>query len=373
MADLRSEKGDCVKREFPAAEDPVPAGQERIRVLRVLDAAGNRAREGLRVVEDYVRFVLDDRHLTDQLKRLRHDLAGLLGRLSWDERFSARETQSDVGTALWTPAERRRENTAAVLTANFTRLQEALRSLEEFGKIVDAEMAAGVQQVRYRCYTLQRSVELTRTSLVRLQRARLYVLIDGGPDERSLAALVRGLIDAGVHVLQLRDKRLDQRLLLDRARILRELTAGTETLMVVNDRADLAALARADGVHVGQEDLSVKEVRSIVGPQALIGVSTHSLEQARRAVEDGASYLGVGPTFPSDTKTFDHFPGVELLRAVAAEIRLPAFAIGGIRAENVPQVLAAGFRRIAVSGAITHAADPVAAARELLKKLGVRS
>ena len=338
-------------------------------MLRVLDAAGNRAREGLRVVEDYVRFVLDDRHLTDQLKRLRHDLAGLLGRLSLDERLQARETQSDVGTALSTPSERRRASTAAVLTANFTRLQEALRSLEEFGKIVDSELAAGVEQIRYRCYTLQRSVELTRASLVRLQRARLYVLIDGGPDERSLAALVRGLIDAGVHVLQLRDKRLDQRLLLDRARILRELTAGTETLMVVNDRADLAALARADGVHVGQEDLSVREARSIAGPQALIGVSAHSIEQARRAVGDGASYLGVGPTFPSDTKTFDHFPGVELLRAVAAEIRLPAFAIGGIRAENVQQVLAAGFRRIAVSGAITQAPDPFAAARELLARL----
>jgi thiamine-phosphate pyrophosphorylase len=335
-----------------------------------LDAAGNRAREGLRVVEDYVRFVLDDRHLTEQLKRLRHDLAGLLRRLALDEQLSARETQSDVGTALWTPSERRRESTAAVLTANFTRLQEALRSIEEFGKIVDAELAAGVRQLRYRCYTLQRSVELTRASLARLQRARLYVLIDGGPDERSLAALVGGLVDAGVHVLQLRDKRLDQGRLLQRARILRQLTTGTETLMVVNDRADLAALARADGVHVGQDDLSVKEARSIVGPQALIGVSAHSIEQARRAVEEGANYLGVGPVFPSDTKAFDRFPGVELLRAVAAEIRLPAFAIGGIRAANVEEVLAAGFQRIAVSGAITQAPDPFAAARELLALLG---
>jgi thiamine-phosphate pyrophosphorylase len=349
------------------AQDPAPSAREWSQVLRVLDAAGNRASEGLRVVEDYVRFVLDDRHLTDQLKRLRHDLAGLLGRLALDDRLSARETQSDVGTALWTPSERRREDPAAVLTANFIRLQEALRSLEEFGKIVDVELAAGFKQLRYRCYTLQRSAELTRASLARLQRARLYVLIDGGPDERSLAALVRGLIDAGVHVLQLRDKRLDQRLLLQRARIVRQLTAGTDTLMVVNDRADLAALAQADGVHVGQDDLSVKEARSIVGPRALVGVSTHTIEQARRAVLDGANYLGVGPVFPSETKAFGHFPGVELLRAVAAQIRLPAFAIGGIGAENVGEVLAAGFQRIAVSGAITHAPDPFAAARELLR------
>ena len=98
----------------------------------------------------------------------------------------------------------------------------------------------------------------------------------------------------------------------------------------MNDRPDIARLAGADGVHVGQEELSVKEARTIVGPDALVGRSTHSLEQAREAVLDGANYIGVGPVFPSTTKQFAEFPGLELLRAVSAEIRLPAFAIGGI-------------------------------------------
>ena len=96
----------------------------------------------------------------------------------------------------------------------------------------------------------------------------------------------------------------------------------------------------------------------MVGPRALVGVSTHTIEQARQAVLDGADYIGVGPTFPSGTKSFDHFPGVELLRAVAAEIRLPAFAIGGINKLNISQVLAAGIARAAVSGAIIDAPDP---------------
>jgi thiamine-phosphate pyrophosphorylase len=137
-------------------------------------------------------------------------------------------------------------------------------------------------------------------------------------------------------------------------------------LFVMNDRADLAALSDADGVHVGQDELSVNDARTIVGPKALIGVSTHSIEQARQAVIDGANYIGVGPTFPSSTKSFDTFAGLDLLRSVAAEISLPAFAIGGITRENLPQVQAAGINRVAVTGAVIGAKDPKLAALELM-------
>jgi thiamine-phosphate pyrophosphorylase len=132
--------------------------------------------------------------------------------------------------------------------------------------------------------------------------------------------------------------------------------------LIVNDRPALAVLAKADGVHIGQEDMAVKDARTIVGDGAIVGVSTHSVEQARQAVLDGADYIGVGPTFPSGTKDFEHLPGVGLLRAVAAEIRLPAFAIGGITPQNLSDVLAAGFGRVAVSGAITAAIEPAAVA-----------
>jgi thiamine-phosphate pyrophosphorylase len=354
--------------EFDSAlpETPFP---EQVGVLRVIDAAANRAGEGLRVVEDYVRFVLDDRHLTGRCKQLRHDLTAAMGGIPTPKRLAARETQADVGASLTTAAEASRKDAASIVTANLVRVQEGLRTLEEFAKILAPGVAALVKQLRYQTYTLERAVEITRGSIERLAGARLYVLLDGGSSEDEFRRLAGGLIDAGVHVLQLRDKRLDDRRLIDRARVLRDMTRRGGTLFVVNDRPDVAALSRADGVHVGQEELSVKDARAVVGPDALVGVSTHSIEQARQAVLDGANYIGVGPTFPSTTKQFKEFPGVALLGQVAAEIRLPAFAVGGVGPENLDRVLAAGFTRAAVGAAVTAADDPAAAVRRLLAGL----
>ncbi len=342
-------------------------------LLRLLDAAANRAREGLRVIEDYVRFVRNDRELSQALKTHRHQLTQLLNRLPATELLAHRDTTGDVGTAISTPAEQSRADLPQVLAANFKRLQEALRSLEEYSKLVDPTLAADLEQLRYQTYTLEQRVLLSGGGREQLHAARLYVLIDGCPSLDDFEQLARSLIEAGVHVLQLRDKQLTDRELLERARHLRLLTRNTGTLFIMNDRPDLAVLAEAHGVHVGQEEVAVADARSIVGPEALIGVSTHSLMQARQSVADGADYLGVGPTFPSGTKQFDAFPGLDLLQAVATEICLPAFAIGGISGGNLASVLSTGFTRIAVNAAVCRASDPAASARELLSQLSPRS
>ncbi len=347
-----------------------PTPQDQLATLRILDAAANRAGEGLRVIEDYLRFVLDDRHLTAHCKSIRHELAAALQFFSAAERHAARETLSDVGTQVTLDAEQTRGDTAAVLQANFKRVEQALRSLEEFSKTRSPEVAASLEQLRYRVYTLERAVDITRSSLQRLAEARLYVLVDGRASAEGFEAMVESLVAAGVSAIQLRDKQLADRELLGRARLLRQATQGTQALFIMNDRPDLAVLSGADGVHVGQDELTVKDARRILGPSGLIGVSTHSLQQARAAVLDGADYLGVGPTFPSDTKSFSEFTGLELLRAVQAEIRLPAFAIGGITADNLPQVLATGFTRVAVGSAIADAKDPAAAVRQFLAAFG---
>jgi thiamine-phosphate pyrophosphorylase len=170
-------------------------------------------------------------------------------------------------------------------------------------------------------------------------------------------------------VIQLREKRLADRELVALGRRVRDWTCEAGALFIMNDRPDIARLSDADGLHVGQEDLNVADARHILGPRPLVGVSTHSIEQARQAVLDGADYIGVGPTFPSRTKGFTEFPALDLVRQVHAEIRLPTFAIGGVDLDHLDEVLSAGAHRVAVSSAVCGCDDPRAVAARFRRRL----
>jgi len=334
-------------------------------LLRMIDAAVNRAGEGLRVAEDYVRFVLDDPHLTRLAKALRHNFADVVAMVAATDRHTARDTQADVGTSISTPSEQTRTDTWAVCVASLKRAQQSLRSLEEYGKLSDAKFATEIGLIRYRLYTLEKAIDTERTSRERLEGVRLCVLVDGRESMSAFETLVKSLVEAGAGMIQLRDKQLNDRELAGRARRMHDIIRDTSTLAIVNDRPDIAVAAHVDGVHLGQEDLSVKDARTIVGTRMLVGVSTHSVEQARAAALEGANYLGLGPTFPSRTKSFEKLAGLDVLKAVAGEIRLPTFAIGGIDTDNLHDVISAGASRVAVSAAVTAAHNPVEATRKL--------
>ncbi|MBX9626701.1 MAG: thiamine phosphate synthase [Gemmataceae bacterium] len=332
---------------------------------RVVDANLNRGREALRVLEDYARFALEDRFLTEQFKDLRHELAAAAGRVPPGLLLAARETQHDIGTSVTAAGEYDRRSAGQVAEVNLKRLQESLRSLEEYGKVLGADLGRAFEGLRYRVYTLERAVVTGGRARERLTEARVYVLLTGSECVASLDWTIERAAAGGATVFQLREKSLPDRELLRRARDVRRWTRRAGAVFIINDRPDIARLAEADGVHLGQDDLPVKEARRVLGPAALIGVSTHSVEQVRRAVLDGADYLGVGPTFPSRTKAFEAFPGPDFVRAAAAETSLPAFVLGGVGPENVGQVVAAGGRRVAVGAAVCRADDPEPVARVL--------
>ena len=269
------------------------------------------------MIEEYVRFALEDPQLTADYKQLRHDLAATLAAIPERSRLLSRDTPGDVGTRIGVADEYRRSDVREVALASHKRLEQSLRCLEEYVKPLQPDVAPHFEALRYRAYTLARRLYMMDHSQSQLAQRRLYVLVEGTSSVDTLAALGKVLVEAGADILQLREKSLGDRELLARARVLRQLTRDAARLLIINDRPDLARLADADGVHLGQDDLPVREARAIVGPDRLIGVSTHCMAQAQQAVADGADYIGCGPTFPSTTKQFAAFPGIELLRQVA--------------------------------------------------------
>lgn len=341
--------------------------------LRIIDANGNRTLEGLRVVEDYLRFHRNDAYLCGLCKAIRHQVSETLA-THFPNRTKCRSTETDVGTSIDTSSEYQRQNFAEIVAANLGRVKEALRTLEEYSKrIVDnsdgSSPAREFEAMRYQAYTLEKAIGHLENSYDVLAEAKLYVLVDlryGIGDDFSNRIVQ--MCKAGVDVVQLRDKNATDRELIEAGRQLRRLLAKFDAdrsvLFVMNDRPDLARVVGAGGVHVGQDEMPVADVRSLVGPDCMIGVSTHSVEQARAAVVDGADYIGVGPVFPSQTKEFNEFVGTALVSAVSKEIALPSFAIGGISLERLQQVVDCGAERVAVSEAIWVAKDVVEATRE---------
>jgi thiamine-phosphate pyrophosphorylase len=200
----------------------------------------------------------------------------------------------------------------------------------------------------------------------RLEAARLYFVVEAAASDRMLHDALSG----GVDVLQLRDHEAGDDVLLDAAERFRAAADDHDALFVMNDRPDLALAAGADGVHVGQDDLPVEDVRRLVGPDVIIGLSTHSPEQLAAGLESEADYLSVGPVWETPTKEGRPAAGIDYVRHAAATAESkPWFAIGGIDASNIGEVVAAGATRAVVVRAIRDAGDPRAAAAELRSAL----
>ncbi|AVX20102.1 MULTISPECIES: thiamine phosphate synthase [Carboxydocella] len=183
---------------------------------------------------------------------------------------------------------------------------------------------------------------------------------------RELLAVMEAALVGGATVIQLREKNLSGRELVAAGLALKELAHRYGATFIVNDRVDIALAVDADGVHLGQDDLPVTMARQIMGPDKIIGLSTHSWEQALAASKLPVDYIGVGPVFPTSSKPDAEKPvGLSLVQRVARELSVPFVAIGGINAGNIQQVLAAGARNVAVISAVVAAPDVTAAAREL--------
>lgn len=326
------------------------AGLSESAIYRILDANLDRAREGLRIVEEWCRFGLNHVEFTEECKNLRQELA----RWHSPEIRAARDTPNDPGTELTHPQEQHRTNVTQVLQANFCRVQEAMRVLEEYSKISLPQMSAACKQMRYQVYTLESNL-IGHQRHQKLWRSHLY-LVTSASDR--LFEVVEAALQGGLPLVQYRDKHADD---LTRIRIgekLRQLCHRYDALFIMNDRADLALATDADGVHLGQEDIPVALARQILGPKRIIGRSTTNPDEMHRAIQEGADYIGVGPVYATPTKPGKPAAGLDYVRYATEHSPVPWFAIGGINTDNLNESLSVGAERVAVVRAIMEAEQP---------------
>lgn len=206
--------------------------------------------------------------------------------------------------------------------------------------------------------------------MARFREAGLYLVTSQALSAgRTTPEIVRAALAGGVTLIQLREKEMPLREYVALAQSVRELTRRAGALLIINDRIDVALAVDADGVHLGQDDFPLPEARRLA-PDLIIGASTHSTEEARRAQEEGASYINIGPLFPTRTKNWEGaYLGVAGLREIAKGVRIPFTVMGGIKPSHIPDLRAAGARIVALVTAVTAAPDPERASRDLLRFL----
>jgi len=338
--------------------------------LRIIDANLNRAGEGLHLLEDIARLILNDAELTQQLKTMRHEI--LRGDWSFNQQLiQARNSESDVGIDIEAWGEEKERELPITVVANARRVQESLRILEEVSKIPGTTPELEPEkfkQARFALYTIEQKLlsKLSRQDKTR-HLTSLYAIIDSQAlNRRSHIEVAKQLIRGGVKTIQLRDKLRSKGELLPIAQQLKNLCSEHGVLFIMNDYLDLALAADADGLHLGQKDLPVKVARKLLPVDRILGCSVNTVDEATAAESDGADYIAVGSIYPTASKETAKVVGVERLRQIRRAVSLPLVAIGGINKDNAAGVSAAGADSVAAISAILGAEDVEEAARQII-------
>jgi len=344
-------------------------------VYRIIDANFNRGREAIRVIEEFCRFALNCGPLTERARQLRHELSAAVGKLDAGRLIASRDTLGDVGVDTTIENQLQRKNLEDCLTAACKRLTEALRALAETAQTIDPLVARKIENLRYNAYTLEKDIVLFSSAAEKFKKVRLYVIISSNLPV-DIISLTHRCVAGGADCIQLRAKDIEDDKLFALAAEFVKVCKADNILSIINDRADIAVAADADGVHLGQNDLPVEQARKLQLAPLIIGRSTHSLEQLRAACSEYPAYVSLGPVFSTGTKPAAKPVGLEYIRqgtSQLADTGIGHVAIGGITLDNVEEVLEAGAQTIAVCSAVTEVGDPTAACRALKEKIAALS
>jgi thiamine-phosphate pyrophosphorylase len=327
---------------------------DRAAIARIMDANANRAAEGVRVIEEIVRFWIGDAALTARLKDLRHEIRSAAAAAAAGA-VAHRDAAADVGAASATASELSRGSIGIVARANFSRAEEALRVLEEFGKLLDADASRRFKHLRFALYSIERIFFLEGGAAAGAmpERPFLYPILDRAlVAAADVAAAAEALVAGGAGIVQYRAKGVPRD---EMRRDLVSVIAAARPAavpVIVNDDVELAVETGADGAHVGAADVSPEEARAMLGPGAILGVTANDVEGIAKAPAGAASYVAVGPVFASEIKPEVPAVGLDAVRRARSLAKTPLVAIGGITPANAASVIAAGADGIAVVSAV---------------------
>ena len=338
---------------------------EDLRIYQIIDANLDRAREGLRVLEDWARFGLGKEKFVQKIKNFRQ----ILGKNHLKVYKQSRNHIEDKCKGLTNPEQINRKTADQIISSNSGRVQEALRVIEEFSRVHNHELSKIASEIRYEIYTL----EIDLLSLNKYKKLEeilkgndLYVITD---QKENLLEIIEEILIAGVKIIQHRFKKGTDKEHLKEAIQIQNLCKRYSSLFIVNDRIDIALASNADGIHLGQDDLDLKTARKLLGYSKIIGVSANNAIDISNALKEGCDYIGIGPVFETTTKTNKKPIGIEKIKTLTKDLNIPWFAIGGIKSNNISYLKRNGFTKVALVSQLMNSKDPKEDAIMILKEL----
>jgi len=342
-----------------------PTNSEDLRIYQIIDANLDRAREGLRVLEDWARFGLGKEKYVKRIKNFRQ----ILGKNHLEIYKQSRNHTEDKCKGLTHQEQINRNTFEKIISSNSGRVQEALRVIEEFSRLHNHELSKIASEIRYEIYNIE--IDLLNLSTCKnseeiLKENDLYVITD---QKDNLLEIIEKILIAGVKIIQHRFKTGTDKDNLEEAIKIKNLCKRYNSLFIINDRLDIALASNADGIHLGQDDLDLKSARKLLGYSKIIGISANNEIDISNALKDGCNYIGIGPVFETATKKNKKPIGIEKIKILTKDLNIPWFAIGGIKSNNISYLKKNGFKKVALVSQLMNSEDPKKDAIMILKKL----
>ncbi|MDY6935490.1 MAG: thiamine phosphate synthase [Spirochaetota bacterium] len=323
-------------------------------IYSAIDANINRTLEGLKICEDVYRFIYHETRLAGRIKEIRHDFIKEVRVFPDTPLLNARDVESDQLKFIDLESERRRDSLEELVKRNLHRSIEALRAIEEFTKLLDIQLIHNpFQRIRFSLYNLEKELISNILKVRKIEKLKnsLYAILDSSLiHDEGYSQTASRLIDGGARVIQLRMKSVPVKSVLSVAKEISAICRERRVLFIINDYPDIARISNADGVHLGQDDLPLKDARLILPPDMLIGISTHTFPQAMIAYEEGADYIALGPIYDTRSKYDQLLKGIEMevVRDLVEKINIPIVCIGGLEPEGVSWLKGLGYSSFAL-------------------------